>query len=48
MKGLFITFEGGEGVVEEINTETGDIKITATLFGRPTTVEVKYSEIEKI
>ena len=41
-------FEGGEGVVEEINTETGDIKITATLFGRPTTVEVKYSEIEKI
>ena len=42
------SFDGSEGVIEEINKETGEIKLTTTFLGRPTVIDVKYSDIEKI
>ena len=42
------TFEGGEGEIEAINTETGEVTISTIFFGRPTSITVKFSEIEKI
>ena len=42
------TFEGSEGEIENINTETGEVTILTIFFGRPTSITVKFSEIEKI
>ncbi len=42
------TFEGSEGEIESINTETGEVTILTIFFGRPTSITVKFSEIEKI
>ena len=40
--------EGSEGQITEINTETGTVKVETVFFGRSTTVEVDFSEIDKI
>lgn len=42
------TFEGSEGEIESINTETGEVTILTIFFGRPTSITVKFSEVEKI
>ena len=42
------SFEGSEGTIESINKETGDITLTTIFFGRPTQIEVKFSEIDKV
>ncbi len=40
--------EGSEGRIESIDTETGIVQVSTVFFGRATTVEVEFSEIEKI
>lgn len=42
------SFEGSEGEIESINTETNEVTILIIFFGRPTSITVKFSEIEKI
>jgi transcriptional antiterminator NusG len=41
-------FEGFDGVVEEVNPEKGMVKVTVTIFGRPTPVELEYWEVEAV
>jgi len=41
-------FEGTEGHILSINKDTGVVEVEAIFFGRPTKVEVDFSEIEKI
>jgi transcriptional antiterminator NusG len=41
-------FDGFDGVVEEIMPDKGTVKVVVTIFGRPTPVELKYWEVEKI
>ena len=41
-------FEGTEGHIISINKDTGVVEVEAIFFGRPTKVEVDFSEIEKL
>ena len=41
-------FEGTEGHIMSINRETGQVEVEAMFFGRPTKVEVEFSEIERV
>ena len=41
--GAFANFTGE---VEEVNTDKGKIKLSVSIFGRPTRVEVDFSEVE--
>ncbi len=41
-------FEGTEGKILSINRDTGLVEVEAIFFGRPTKVEVDFSEIERI
>jgi transcriptional antiterminator NusG len=41
-------FDGFDGAVEEIDPESGTVKITVTIFGRPTPVDLKYWEVEAV
>jgi transcriptional antiterminator NusG len=36
------------GVVDEINQEKGKIKVMVTIFGRPTSVELDFLQVEKM
>lgn len=40
--------EGSEGRIESIDSETGMVQVSTVFFGRATTVEVEFSEIEKV
>jgi transcription antitermination factor NusG len=40
--------EGSEGKIISINKQTGVVNIETVFFGRATTVDVDFSEIEKI
>lgn len=42
------TFDGIDGVVDDVNTEKGTVKVVVTLFGRPTPVELEYWEVESV
>jgi transcriptional antiterminator NusG len=44
-EGPFVNFEG---TVDEIIADKGTVKIIATIFGRPTTLELEYWQIEKL
>ena len=41
-------FEGTEGRILSINKESGAVIVEAVFFGRPSNVEVEFSNIEKI
>jgi transcription termination/antitermination protein NusG len=41
-------FDGFDGTVDEVNAEKGTIKVTVTIFGRPTPVELEYWEVEAV
>ncbi len=41
-------FDGFDGVVDEVNPDKGTIKVTVTIFGRPTPVELEYWEVEPV
>jgi transcription termination/antitermination protein NusG len=41
-------FSGFTGVIEEINAEKNRIRVSVEIFGRPTPVEIEFSQIEKI
>ncbi|MCA8972430.1 MAG: transcription termination/antitermination factor NusG [Planctomycetes bacterium] len=41
-------FENFDGVIEEVNPEKGVVKVSVTIFGRATQVEVEYWEVEQI
>lgn len=43
--GAFINFEG---VVDEIISDKGMVRIITTIFGRPTPLELEYWQIEKV
>lgn len=36
------------GKVEEVNTARGRVRVTVTIFGRPTSVELDFSQVEKV
>lgn len=41
-------FENFSGVIEDINSEKGKIKVMVSMFGRETPVELDYHQVEKL
>jgi transcriptional antiterminator NusG len=41
-------FENFEGVVDEINTQKGTVRVIVTIFGRATPIEIEYWEVEQL
>lgn len=41
-------FENFEGVVDEINTHKGTVRVIVTIFGRATPVEIEYWQVEML
>ena len=41
-------FDGFDGAVDEVNPEKGTVRVTVTIFGRPTPVELEYWEVEAV
>jgi transcriptional antiterminator NusG len=41
-------FENFEGVVDSIDSERGIVKVIVTIFGRSTTLDIEYWQIEKV
>jgi transcriptional antiterminator NusG len=43
--GPFVNFQG---VVEDMNPERGRMKVVVPVFGRPTSVELEYYQVERL
>ncbi|MFH1748973.1 MAG: transcription termination/antitermination protein NusG [Planctomycetota bacterium] len=41
-------FENFEGVVDEINTQKGTVRVIVTIFGRATPIEIEYWQVEQV